>query len=69
MASPGFEVGGEMGMKVGRTVDLFGRLSTDREQVHQGPGSIKPEAKECACCSGGPGWCKKSRAYLQELKA
>lgn len=36
-------------MKVGRTVDLFGRLSTDREQVHQGPGSMKPEANECAC--------------------
>ena len=53
MASPGFEMGGEMDMKVGRTVDLFGRFSTDREQVHQGPGSIKPEAKECACWDPG----------------
>lgn len=44
-----FQNGWRMDMKVGRTVDLFGRLSTDREQVHQGPGSMKPEANECAC--------------------
>ena len=41
-------------------VEVFGlRLSTDCQQVHQGPGSML-EASECACCSGEPGWFRKA---------
>ena len=42
-------------------VEIFGRrLSTDYEQVHQGPCSML-KANRCACCSREPGWFKKAR--------